>query len=193
MTEKFDGFQVLVAAIAVCNPLAVFASIVQVQHGCNGIYTQSVYMELLNPVKCVSDQEVGNLVLFIIKDLGTPVRMLALARVCVLEERLSVKIREAVGIAREVGRNPVQNDTDAFFVHVVYEIFELFRGAVAGGRSVVAGYLVAPGTIVRMLRNAHQFYMGVTHLFHISGKLCGSFFIGIVAILFWSVFLFPGT
>ena len=129
----------------------------------------------------------------IIKNLGTPVRMFALARVCVLKERLSVKIRKAMGISREVSRNPVQNDADAFLVHVVYKIFEFFRSAVAGGGSVVTGYLIAPGTIVRVFCNSHQLYMGVAHFFHVSSQLSGSFLIGIVTVFLRAVFLFPGA
>ena len=44
-----------------------------------------------------------------------------------------------------------------------------------------------------MLCNPHQFYMGVAHLLHVGGQLGGSFLIGIIAVLFRAVFLFPGA
>ena len=70
--EKFDGFQILVAAIAVRYPLTVLASIVQIKHGSYGIHAQTVYVELLDPVEGVGNQKIGNLMLFIVKDLGIP-------------------------------------------------------------------------------------------------------------------------
>ena len=193
MAEKFDGFQILVAAIAVRYPLTVLASIVQIKHGSYGIHAQTVYVELLNPVEGVGNQEIGNLMLFIVKDLGTPVWMLAFTRICILEERLSVKICQTVGIPREMGRNPVQNNADALFVHIVHKIFEFLWSAIAGGGSIVAGYLIAPGTIIGMFRNSHQLDMGVTHLLYIGSQLGGSFLIGIITVFFRPVFLFPGT
>ena len=193
MAEKFDGFQVLVAAVLVGNPLAVFAAIVQIEHGGNRIDTQAVYMELLDPVERVGDQEVGNLVLFIVENFGAPVRMLAFSWVRVLKEGLPVEICKAVCIPREVCWNPVQNDADAFFVHVVYEVFKLLRRAVTGGRGIIAGYLITPGAIVRMFGNTHKLHVGVAHIFDVSGELCGCLFIGIVTIFFRAVFLFPGA
>ena len=114
MTEKFNGFQILVAAVPVWHPLAILASVVEIEHGSYRIHAQAIYMKLLDPVEGVGNEEVGNLMLLIVEDFGTPVRVFALARVCVLKERLSVKISKAVGIPREVGRNPVQDDADAY-------------------------------------------------------------------------------
>ena len=58
MAENFDGFQILVAAIAVRYPLTVLASIVQIKHGRYGIHAQTVYVELLDPVEmCIRDSK----------------------------------------------------------------------------------------------------------------------------------------
>ena len=119
--------------------------------------------------------------------------MFALSRVSVFEERLTVKICKAVGILREMSRNPVQDDTDPLFMHIVYEIFELLRSTIAGGGSIVAGYLVAPGAIVGMLGNSHQLYVGIAHFFDVGGQFRCRLLIGIVAVLFRAVFLFPGA
>jgi hypothetical protein len=64
-------------------------------------------MVLLDPVEGVGDQEIGNLVLFVVKYLGAPVGMLALSGVRVFVQRLAVKISQTVGVSWEMGRNPV--------------------------------------------------------------------------------------
>ena len=94
MLEKFNSLQVLVTAIFVRDPLSVF--LIQVQHGCHCIHTQTVYMELFDPVQCVRDQEILDFVFSIIKDLGTPVRMLSLTWVRMLVDTGSVKLCQSV-------------------------------------------------------------------------------------------------
>ena len=64
-------------------------------------------MVFIEPVERVGDQKIGYLVFGIIKDLGTPVRVLAFARVGILIERLSVEIGKTVCILRKMRRNPV--------------------------------------------------------------------------------------
>ena len=193
MAEELDGFEVLVLAVLIRNPVSIAAAVIQVQHGRDGIYAETVNMEVLYPVEGVSDQEVFDLIFAVIEDLCAPVRVLALSRVRVFIERLTVEVGKSVGILREVGRNPVEDDTDPFFVEVVHKVHELFWSAVTGSRRVVAGNLIAPGTVVWMFRNSHEFYVGVAHLLYIISQLVGSFHICIVTFLLWTVFLAPGT
>ena len=116
MLEKFNSLQVLVTAIFVCDPLSVFFSIIQVQHGCHCIHTQTVYVELFDPVQSVRDQEILDFVFSIIKDLGTPVRMLSLTRVGMLVDTGSIKLCQSVSIFRKMRRYPVEDDTDLIFM-----------------------------------------------------------------------------
>lgn len=50
-------------------------------------------------------------------------------------------------------------------MQIINKIFKLFRCSVAGGRCVIARYLIAPGTVKRMLCNSHQLYVGIAHFF----------------------------
>ena len=82
-------------------------------------------MELLDPVEGIGNQEVFHFIFAKIKDLGTPVRMLAFSGICILITAGSVKLRQSVGIFREMRRNPVKNDADLVFVEIVHQIFEI--------------------------------------------------------------------
>ena len=150
-------------------------------------------MVLIQPVKCIGDQEVGNLVFGIVKDLGTPVRMFSFARICIFIHWLSVKVGQSVGIFWKMSRYPVKNNADAFFVHVVNKIHEFFRGAVAGGRSKISGDLISPGAVKRMLGDAHQFNVGISHGFHIVCQFMGCLHISVVAGFFCSLLFLPGA
>ena len=51
--------------------------------------------------------------------------MLAFSGICILITAGSVKLRQSVGIFREMRRNPVKNDADLVFVEIVHQIFEI--------------------------------------------------------------------
>ena len=193
MAEELDRFEVFVLAVFIRNPVSIAAAVIQVQHRCNGIHAKPVDVEVFHPVEGIRDQEVFNLIFTVVKDLCAPVRMFSLSRVRVLVERLSVKVGKSMGVFREVSRNPVQDHADALFMKIVYEVHELLRSAVTGGRCVVSGDLVAPGTVIRMFCNSHELYMGVAHLLHIVGQLVGCLHICIITFLLRAVFLSPGA
>ena len=144
-------------------------------------------MEFVYPVQGVGNEEVGNLMLSIIKYLGSPVRMFPFARIRVFIHS------QSVGISGEMSRNPVQNYANAFFMKVVNKILEVFGGTVTGGGSVIAGDLVAPGAVKGMLSNTHQLYMGIAHVLHIFSQLNSSLPVCIKSIFFFSVFFSPGA
>ncbi len=80
----------------------------------------------------------------IIEDGTVPLGVEALARIGVFVKMSSIKKRQAVLIAREMRWNPVQDDPDAHAVHVLDEIHEVLRRAIARGGGEVAGDLIAP-------------------------------------------------
>src|SRR5712691_2711277 len=84
----------------------------------------------------------------------------------------------------KVCRYPIQKDSDALLVHIIYEILKVFRCAKAAGRCIVSGDLVAPGAIERILRNGHQFNMRKTQVLDIGSQLMCQFTIGQVASFF---------
>ena len=57
--------------------------------------------------------------LAIIKNLCSPLRMLAFSRIRILIKRFAVKVRQTVRISRKMRRNPVQDDTDLVFVQII--------------------------------------------------------------------------
>ena len=85
--------------------------------------------------------------------------MLALARVRVLEDRAAVEARQAMGILREVARHPVEDHADAGLVQPVHEVAQVVGFAEAARRRKVAGRLVAPGFIERVLGDRQQLDM----------------------------------
>ena len=176
--EELDRFQILVAAVLVRAPVASGSAVVQVQHGCDSIDAESVHVILVQPVQRIADQEVLDLCLLIVEDLSAPVRMLALPGVSVLIAGLSVEVRKAEGIPREVCRDPVEDDADAVLVHVIHKILEILRQAVAGGGGVITRDLIAPAAVEGVLRDAHQLDVGVAHVLHV-----GSQFMRVLAVI----------
>ena len=173
MFEELDGFQVLVVTVLVGYPLAVLFAIVQIQHGSHSVHPQTVYMHLFHPEKSVRKQEVLDLRTAVIVDLGTPVGMFALAGILVLVTAGPVKVGKTVGVLGEVGRHPVQDHADLVLVHIVHKVFEILRRAIAGSRCIVTRHLIAPAAVERMLRDPHEFNVGVAHLFYIGCQTFG--------------------
>ena len=64
-------------------------------------------MEFLRPIKGIGDQEIGYLWTAIIIDQGSPVRVFALAWICMLIHMGAVKAGQSHQIFREMSRNPV--------------------------------------------------------------------------------------
>ena len=124
-------------------------------------------MILLRPVKRIGNQEVGHLRTSVVVNQSTPVRMRALAGIPVLINTGSVKAGQSIGIPREMSRNPVQNHADSLTVHIIHKVHKIIRRSVTAGRCIVAGYLISPGSVQRMLHHRHQFYMGIAHALNI--------------------------
>ena len=96
--------------------------------------------------------------------------MLSFSRICVLIQTGSVKLCQSVCISWEMRRNPVKNNTDFMFVQIVYQICKVLRRSITGSRCKVSGYLIAPGTIKRILGDSHQLNVSISHLFYIFGQ-----------------------
>ena len=128
-------------------------------------------MVLVEPEQGVGEQEVADLVAAVVEDHRAPVGMLALPRVFVLVAGRAVEAAQAVAVAREVGRHPVENHADAVLVAVIDEVGEIFRRAVAAGDGEVADGLIAPRAGKRMLADRHQFDVRVAHFLAIGDEL----------------------
>ena len=127
-------------------------------------------MVLFCPEKRIGDQEVLYFRSAVIVNQRAPVWMGSLSRVKMLVQTRSVKRRKSEGIAREVCRYPVENNTNVVLVHRIHKIAEVIRRSVSCCRCVIARYLITPGFIERMLHHRHQLNMGVAELFHIRSQ-----------------------
>ena len=96
---------------------------------------------------------------------------MALARIGVLVEVRAVEETQAVRIPGEVRRHPVEDHADARLVQVVDEPHEVLRRAVARARREVAGALVAPRAVERVLHDRHQLDVGEAHALRVLGEL----------------------
>jgi hypothetical protein len=162
--RKSIAFQVLVAAVAVRQPLASLARIVEVEHRGHGVHAQSVDVVAVEPEQGARDEVIRHFAPAEIEDGRAPIRMEALARILVLVEGGAVEARETVRIDREVGRHPVDDHAQARRVAAVDEARERRRFAEAARRREQADRLIAPRVVERMLVDGHQLEMREPHV-----------------------------
>ena len=97
--------------------------------------------------------------------------MLALLRVLILIALGSVKLVQPLLVLREMGRHPVHDDADVVLMELIDKVHEVLRCAVTGCGREIAGNLIAPGGVERILGDRHQFDVGVAHLLDIFDQL----------------------
>ncbi len=97
----------------------------------------------------------------VIEDVRAPVGVQAETRVLVFIEGGAVVLGERPVVLREVAGHPVEDDPQPGLVAGIDEGAQLVRRAVARGRGEVAGGLVAPGFVERVLGDRQQFEVGV--------------------------------
>ena len=102
LLQERDRLEILAAAEAVRDPLALLPRVVQVQHRCDGVDPQAVDVVLAEPEERVREQEVLHLGAAEVEDVRAPIRMVAAARVVVLVERGAVEALERPRIGREM-------------------------------------------------------------------------------------------
>ena len=129
-SDEINCLKVFVSAVFVGDPFAVVAVIVEIEHRGDGIHAKSVNMIVSQPEFGRAHQEGSDLVPTVVKDLGAPLLMFALSRVGVFVAGLAVKVGKTVCVSREVGRNPVENDTDTVLVALIDKIHKIVRCAV---------------------------------------------------------------
>jgi len=52
-TEKIDGVKILAPAIAIRDPFAGLAGVIEIEHGSNGVHAQAVNVIFVEPEECV--------------------------------------------------------------------------------------------------------------------------------------------
>ena len=96
--------------------------------------------------------------------------MKALARIGVLVEVRAVEVGQPVLVVGKVRRHPVENHADAVLVQVVHQVHEILRRAVAAGGREVAGDLVSPRAVERVLHDGHELDVGEAEFVDVVGE-----------------------
>ena len=52
-------------------------------------------------------------------------------------------------------------------MHLIHEVHKVFRCTISGRRRIISNGLISPGRVKGMFHHRHQFYMGISHPFHI--------------------------
>jgi len=114
---------------------------------------------LFEPEQGAAHEEGADLVPAVVEYIALPVGVKALLRIGMLKEMGPVEVSKAVLVAREVGRHPVEDHTDAVLMQMVDEIHHVLRTSVPARRSKVPGCLVSPGTVEGVLHDGHELHM----------------------------------
>ena len=125
LLQELDRLEVLPPPVLVRCPAAFRTRVVQIEHRRDRIHTQTVDVELLQPVQRVGDQEVTDLGAAEVEHVGAPVELLAAAWVGVLVERGAVESAQRPRVLGEVRGHPVDDHTDTGPVQRVDQVAEL--------------------------------------------------------------------
>ena len=175
LTDKCAGVQVLLGTVLVELLLAgIVNPKVEVQHARHAVHANAVYMEVLEPIQHVGDQEGPDLATGEVELVRAPVGVNL-----VLKQHVAVKGGKAVGVGAKTTGHPVHDHADARLVACIDKVHELLRIAVARRGGVVAGRLVAPGAIEGMLHKRHDLDMRVAHVAHVVHELHRQVVIGV--------------
>ena len=158
-----------------------------VQHGSDAIKAESIKMKFVQPVLAVTQQEMDDIILTIVKAQAIPGRMLmAVTRIEKLV-RITGKITQALDLILHGMRvDDIHNDGNALLMRGIDEGFQFLRSAKPARRSKERTHVIAKTTIVRMLLDGHDLH-AVVAVFHDSRqyvvfKLCiGANFLGILS------------
>ena len=128
-------------------------------------------MVLPQPVGRGGQQKAAHLRLAEVEHPRAPSGVLPLQRVAVLVQAGAVEVDEPVAVLAEMGRHPVQNNAQPRLMQGVHQRHEIVRRAVAAGGGEVAGTLIAPAVVQRVLRHRQQLYKIVAHAPDVGGQL----------------------
>ena len=104
--------------------------------------------------------------------------MESFAPVGMLEKMGAIEVGQAVGIRREVRGDPIEYYANSALVQVVHKKHEILWRAITRGWSKVAGGLISPGSVERVLHNREQLNMSELHALKVVGELGSNFAIG---------------
>ena len=164
------------AEIAVVAHKVRAQPVVVVKHGGHAVEAEAVEVVLLQPELEVGEQEVDDLVLAVVEQLGVPRRVILRDEVLVVG---AVKAVETlVGVLAGVGMHHVQKHEHAHLVRGVDEVLEVLGVAVPRGGGEEIRHLIAKGGVVGMLHDGHELDGVVPCLLHAVEDAVGKFAVG---------------
>ena len=146
-------------------------AVVEVEHVGHGVDAQAVDVELAEPEEGAGNEEGLDFRPAVVEVHRVPFLVFGQHGIARFIARFAVEVAQAVGIAAEVARHPVEDDADAVFVAEVDEVHQVFRLAVAARRREVARALVAPGTVERIFAERHELDVRVIHFLDVVHEL----------------------
>ena len=171
LLDELHGFQIATIPIFIRLPIAILPGIIQIKHIGHRIDTQAIDMELLQPKKCVGNQKALHFCTPIIKIRSSPFPVLCPLLIIRFIERLSIKVPQPLVILAKMAWHPVHDDRNPICMGLIHQILEILRAAIPTGHRIIAGCLIAPGTIIRMLTERHELQMGIMHILDIADQL----------------------
>ena len=186
LLQEFDALAIVIAAIFIRCPWTFI--IVKIKHIRNGIDTDSIKMELLQPENGVRNQEAVHLCFSQVKIQCPPTVVDGAIRIGIFKSRCTIKIGQRIIIFAEMAGNPIHDDADSFFMRFFHKIPQLKQIPVTRSHREVPGDLIAPRSFQRMFHQRHEFDVRVAHFLHIWNQRFSKIFKGIPAAI---IMLFP--
>ena len=175
IAQEVDGFEVFPAAVLIGLPAAVGMAVVEIQHVGHGVDAQAVDVELAQPEHGAGNEEGLYFRPAVVEIHRVPFFVFRQHGVARFIAGLSVEIAQAVGIAAEMARHPVEDDADAVLMACVDEVHEVFRLAVAARRREVPRRLIAPRAVEGIFAQWHDFDVRIVHRRDVFHELVGDF------------------
>ena len=130
-------------------------------------------MEFPQPERSRGKEKALHLAAAIVENARPPPLVLTLIGVCVFVAGRTVEVDEAVLVLAEVRGHPVKENGDPLAVQVVDKVHKILGRSVARRRGKIAGTLVAPGIVERILRHGHELHAVVAKIQNIVCQLVG--------------------
>ena len=178
LLQEANGFGVLPTTVLIGQPFPVGTQVVAIEHRGHGIHANAIDVELLEPEHQVGDEEITNLVAAVVEDQRSPFLVFSDSGITVFIEMGAIKEGQAVGILREVARNPVDDHADAFGVTAIHEGPEFIGRSVSAGGGIPTRHLIAPGAVEGMLGDRHHLDVGEAPLLDVGNQAIGEFGVG---------------
>ena len=135
-------------------------------------------MKGIQPEKRTAYEKVPDFVATVVVDECAPILVTPAAGIFMFIECRPIKFGEGEVVVGEMPRHPIENHADVVLMTQVDQISKIIRAAITAGGGVIAGSLVTPGFVQRVLGNREQLNMRKAGFQHVGHQLIGQLPIG---------------